>query len=408
MALSDGVTEEAYIAPVVTSQDKVAIGAAADAVDVRAISTSGEDAINVPRELDGLGCPGYWDGVRGTAGVLSDAAILTDVPEEELIGLASRSKELGMVTPVHALDGGRVCVTSSSASPGSGGVDSDLVIVRSDRKPFAAGTEGHNLDPLGRFLEFLVHTLSMNVHDTIVSSNDILTVGSTDNRTGALGSGLASDAGSSTSLGLYSAGRNSEGFSAFASLNVPDLDLVVVSRSHDLVAASVSKTPDFSVVVTFHNSSLGGFVIKLEGGDAAIAGSYEHVSIQVVDRTNHASEGDGLLGSHRGAVPDHNVAVFASGEEHVVDAADGGDVASLVSGNYLVKLVVLPDKDRAVLSTSVESTFFIRCDNTVRHAGKVSVISTVDTFVFNFSSVEIPEFDVLRSGGTEDVRSRSS
>jgi hypothetical protein len=44
----------------------------------------------------------------------------------------------------------------------------------------------------------------------------------------------------------------------------------------------------------------------------------------------------------------------------------------------------------------------------VRHAGKVSVISTVDTFVFNFSSVEIPEFDVLRSGGTEDVRSRSS
>lgn len=366
---------------------------------MRAISTSGEDAINVPRELDGLGCPGYWDGVRGTGRVLSDAAIFTDVPEEEFIGLTSRSKELGVFTPVHALDGGRVCDACSYASPGSGGVDSDLVIVRSDGKPLAAGTEGHNLDPLGRFLEFLVHSLSVNVHDTIVSSNDVLTVGSTDNSTGALGSGLASDAGSSTSLGLNRAGRNSEGFSAFASLNVPHLDLVVVSGSHDLVAASVSKTPDFSVVVTFHNSSLGRFVIKLEGGDAAIAGSYEHVTIAVVDSANHTSEGDGLLGSHGGAVPDHNVAVFASSEEQVVDAADGGDVASLVSGNYLVKLVLLPDKDRAVLTTSVESTFFIRCNNTVRHVGKVSVISTVDTFMFNFSGVEIPEFDVLRSGG---------
>jgi len=359
VALSDGVTEEAYIAPVITSHDKATIGAAADAVNVRAIGTSGEDAINVPRELDGLGCPGSGDGVRGTARVLRDAAIFTDVPEEELIGLASRSKERGVGRPVHALDGGRVFVSSSSASPGSGGVDSDLVIVRSDGKPFTAGTEGHNLDPLSRFLEFLVHSLSVNVHDTIVSSNDVFAVGSTDNGTGALRSGLASDAGSSTSLGLHRAGRNSEGFSAFASLNVPDLDLVVVSRSHDLVAASVSKTPDFSVVVTFHNSSLGGFVIKLEGGDAAIAGSYEHVSVAVVDSANHASEGDGLLGSHGGAVPDHNVAVLASSEEHVVDAADGGDVASLVSGDYLVKLVVLPDKDRAVLSTSVESTFFI-------------------------------------------------
>lgn len=43
----------------------------------------------------------------------------------------------------------------------------------------------------------------------------------------------------------------------------------------------------------------------------------------MIDGTDHASTLDGLLGVQGGAIPDHDVAVFASSEEHVVNATDG-------------------------------------------------------------------------------------
>jgi len=131
-SLSNGVTEEAYIAPVVSGQDKLSGGVAADTVDVRSIGTSGEDTVNVPRELDSLSSPDYRDSVAGTVGVLSNATVFTDLPEEELVSLTSRSEVLGVGAPVHALDGRRVSIASSNAIPRSTVVDSDGVVVRSD------------------------------------------------------------------------------------------------------------------------------------------------------------------------------------------------------------------------------------------------------------------------------------
>lgn len=116
-SLSNGVTEEAHIAPVVSSEDELSCGVAADTIDVRSISTSGEDTINVPRELDSLSGPDNRDSVAGTVRVLSNATVFTDLPEEQLIGLASRSEVLGVGAPVHALNSRRVGIASSNTIP---------------------------------------------------------------------------------------------------------------------------------------------------------------------------------------------------------------------------------------------------------------------------------------------------
>jgi len=274
-SLSDGVTEDAHIAPIITGDDEGAVFVSAHGVDVRAIGTSGEDTINVPGELNGLGGPNSFGGVGSTRRILGQTTVFSDAPEEELVSLASRSEVCAVARPVHSLDGGRVLSTGSLASPVSGAVGADLVVVRSNSKPFATGGDGHNFDPLLGLLKFLGRTVgTVNVDDTIVSGNNGLTVGSDGDSTRALGSGFAGDAGSTSLLGLSRARRNSEFLAAFACLMIPDDDLVIISGSDDAVLVFVSKTPDFTVVVRFHNAFLF-FGLAVRYLDAAIAGSDE-------------------------------------------------------------------------------------------------------------------------------------
>lgn len=322
-SLSAGVAEDTDIAPVITSDDEGSVLVSTHRVDVRTIGTSGEDTINVPGELNGLGGPRHGGGVGSAGGVLGQAAVFTDVPEKEFVSLAGRSEPLAVTRPIHSLDGGRVLSTGSTAAPVGGVVDADLVVVRSNSKEFATGGHGHNLNPLLGLLEFLGSTIgAVNVDDTIVGSNNGLTVRSNGDSARALGSGLAGDAGSTSLLGLSRARRDSEFLLAFACLMVPDNDLVVISGSDDAVGVHVSKTPDFTVVVRLHNGFLffGLGAAKL---NASVTGSDEHLSIAVIDSTDHGAESHGLLGSHGGAVPAHDVTVFASSEEHVVDTTDG-------------------------------------------------------------------------------------
>lgn len=256
-SLSAGVAEDTDIAPVITGDDEVAALVSTHGVDVRAIGTSGEDTINVPAELNSLGGKRHGCGVGSTGGVLGQVAIFSDVPEEEFVSLASRSEILAVLGPIHSLDGRRVLSTSSTAVVGSSIVDANLVVVRSNSKEFATGGHGHNFDPLLSFFKFLGRSIGhVDVDDTIVSSNNGLTVGSNGDSTRALGSGLGGDAGSTSLLGLSRARRDSEFLEAFALLVIPDEDLVVISGGDNAVFVFVSKTPDFTVVVRLHNGFL--------------------------------------------------------------------------------------------------------------------------------------------------------
>jgi len=408
-SLSDGVSEDSHVVPVITSGDEVASSVSSDLVDVRSIGTSGEDTINVPRELDGLGGPHDRLGVGSTGGILSDATVFTHVPEKEFVGLASRSEPLGLNTPVNGLDGRGVLGTSSAESPGFGAVDADLVVVRSNSKELAVRGNGHNLNPFLGILKFLSGSISfVNMDDTIVSSNDALSSRAHSDSTGALRLGFVTGSGSTLTLLLLGGARgNTVRGGADALLHVPDLNLVIISGSDNAILILVSETPDLTVVVRLHDDFLG-FGLHVDVLNASVTSSDEQVTIDVIDSTDHRSEGKGLLGSHGRDVPDHDVSVFASSEEHVVDASDGRDVASLVCFNNLVEGVILPDKDASVLGTGVEGTLSIGGADAVRHGGNVSMVSSVDSSVFNLRGGEVPEFDVLHSGGADDVRARGS
>jgi len=159
--------------------------------------------------------------------------------------------------------------------------------------------------------------------------------------------------------------------------------------------------------VRFHNTSL--FIsLVVDKLNAAVTGSNEHVTVHVVDGSNHTSEGDSLLGGHRGALPNHNISVLTASKEHIINTADRGNVTSLMSRHVLVKRVVLPDKDLTVLATSVESSIGIGSTDAVGHASEVSVVGTVDSLVFLLLSVEVPELDMLGASSAENVRARSS
>lgn len=253
-SLSAGVTEDTDVAPIISSEDKSAGLIASNSVDLGAILTSREDAVNVPGELDSLGSPHNRLGVGDTSGILVNASVFTDVPEEELVSLAGRSEPQGVVRPIHSLDGRRVLASSSSASPSCSVVNADLVVVRTDSKEFTTGGDSHDLNPFLSFRELGAGSIgSMDMDYTIVSSYDGLSVRSHDNRARALRSGLVGDGGSS-SLDSDFTVRHSPFLHALAVLMVPDNDLVIISGSDHTVGVKGRETPDFSVVVRLHDN----------------------------------------------------------------------------------------------------------------------------------------------------------
>jgi len=289
-SLSDGVTEDTDVAPVIASKDKSAVFIASNSVDLGAILTSGEDAVNVPGELDSLGCPHDRLGVGDTSGVLINASSFTDVPEEELVSLAGRSKPLGVVRPIHSLDSRRVLGSSSSAGPVSGVVEADLVVMRTNGKELTAGRDSHDLNPLLSLRELGAASIgSMDVNNTVISSDDSLSIRSHDYRARALRSRLVGDGGSS-SLDSDLAVGHSPFLHALAVLMVPDDDLVVISRSDYTVSIIGRETPDFSIVVRFHDDL--SRVVFADDSDASISASDNQVAVFLVDSTDKVAHLD--------------------------------------------------------------------------------------------------------------------
>jgi len=362
VAGSDGVSEEADIAPVVTGDEEVTVGASVDSVDVRAVSASGEDSLNVPSELNVLRSELDSGSVGSATGVLGEVTVFGNVPEEEFVGSAGGSDPFAVARPIEGLNGGRVLSTGSAETPSSGIVDADLLVVRSSSEPLATGTALKNLKPLVGLLKLLAGAVGfVDVNDTIVSSNDSLLVRSDSNGTGLLGGESLGEGRSSSSLGLDLTRRDSPLLGAFAGGMVPSDDLVVISGGDDTVLVHAGKTPDLTVVVRFHD---GGLDLRFGNAslDASVLGSDDEGAIFGVDSADHASEADGLLAVDGFArvVPAFDAAVFTSSVEHIVLDAHGGDESSLVGFDDTVKSVILPDEDASVGASSVEGTVGVR------------------------------------------------
>jgi len=360
-SLPDGVAEEADIAPVISSSDEITFRVSSDAVDVSAIGTSGEDTITVPAELDGLGCPRDSGGVRCTARVLLHLSVFTNVPEEEFVGQAGGSKELAIGRPIHGLDGRRVLLSRAHHCPGSGVVHADVVVVRTNSEPFAVGTDFHDLDPLLSFFELATGTVGlMDVDDTIVSSNDGLSVRSNGTGTSTLRGRQVSNGTSTSLLGFGRALRHLMDLLHLASFNIPDHATVIVAGGHDRVSIrALGKTPDFSIVVRVHDNV--HVTSGTDASDVTITSSDHQFAVRPdsdsTDETLHvdASGGSSLATVKVVSVPLHDIAVSTSREDTFSSIVKSHGVNStLVGGNMVDKFVFVPHEDATVSRSSVE------------------------------------------------------
>ena len=117
------------------------------------ISARGVDALSLPLELAGLGCPSGASGVRSAGWIL---CAFGDSVEEELVSTTVRADVSVVRAPVQGHDVG--VMGGAFAYQGEvlvGVVDVDIVVVGADSKILVARGEGHNLDPLGGVLHEL-------------------------------------------------------------------------------------------------------------------------------------------------------------------------------------------------------------------------------------------------------------
>lgn len=140
--------------------------------------------------------------------------------------------------------------------------------------------------------------------------------------------------------------------------NIPDNNLIVISRGYDCAFAVFVKTPYLSVIVRVHDLFL---LTRFHATvvDCSISASDKDVAVHVVNRSNHTVKLEFLCTSEVRAIMNQDLSVFASCEKHVVNASDRADV-TFVSVYSLIKTVAFPNADLTISSTRVESSVLIR------------------------------------------------
>jgi len=163
----------------------------------------------------------------------------------------------------------------------------------------------------------------MDMNNTIVSSNNGLSVRSETDSSGALRSGLVGNGRSTTLLGLSFTGRDTVNLGSLSLFNIPDDDLVIISRGDDAVCVKRGKTPGLTIVMRVHDF-LAGLLVSNDC-ESTVTGSDEHGTIFTIDSTDHGAERNGRLASNffAKAGPDFDVSIFASSVEFVVYKTDG-------------------------------------------------------------------------------------
>ena len=117
------------------------------------ISARGVDALSLPLELAGLGCPSGASGVRSAGWVLSAAG---NSVEEELVGTAVRSDHVTSCGPVHGHDVRVVGMALADLGEVTFSVvNVDVVVMGANSKILVVRGEGHNFDPLSGVLDEL-------------------------------------------------------------------------------------------------------------------------------------------------------------------------------------------------------------------------------------------------------------
>ena len=98
---------------------------------------------------------------------------------------------------------------------------------------------------------------------------------------------------------------------------VPFHDFVIVSGSDDAGVGSQGETPNFTVVVRFHDGAFVGSFFAHDA-DLTVFGTDEHLTVEAVDSTDSSTDVDASYLFHIGGGEYHNLAVGGPGVEAVV------------------------------------------------------------------------------------------
>lgn len=128
----------------------------------------------------------------------------------------------------------------------------------------------------------------MAVDDTIVSSDDEASV-RLDNTTGLHRGRAFGPGGGATFLGGASSGADSKSFGTPLRFSIPHDDLVIISRSDNVLVILSAETPSLSIAMSVHNFL--AIVTLTNVIDGALLSGHEHGSIEAINRADHGSEG---------------------------------------------------------------------------------------------------------------------
>jgi len=387
---------------VITSGDEHTVLGTADTIDVSAVSTAGEDTLNIPRELGGLGGPSHTSGVASARWVVG---AVVHLEEEKLVSTTVGADVRTVNSPVKVSDVGFVSLKGSTLSVAILNiVDVDVVVVGTNSKLFTIRRVAQDFDPFGGVLKAVLLITTATVLDhksTIVTSNsEVITADGNSSR--ALRVGQLGKSGGTTSLGLLLSVSNLEGLLSASLGRIPSDDLVIISRGVDATLRVEIETPNLTVVVRVHD-----FLVVYACNVAVNNGTTSQTDNQTqwahVDGADEATEFDGSFESKvRGSGQD-DATIFTTRVQGTVVPFHGADEALFVSLEGTNAAAVLPLIDKRIGTTRV--ALFLVIPSTTRHGGHL--VGAKETLLLLRCVISIPEVHMLDTSGGESFRAGS-
>ena len=205
--------------------------------------------------------------------------------------------------------------------------------------------------------------------------------------------------GSSTS-GLLSAVGDLDGLLVRAGGWVPEHDLVVVTRGHDLAIAAVGKTPDLTIGVRLHDV-FDSTVLAFDADSTVTLSNDKRASV-AVNGTNERWEFRGLQDLVSASVDHMDLAVLGAGEEFAFGKSHGADetlmeVHALLAG---AAIIATPDVDLSVGAARVAGAVGVPSSASERGL----LVGAEETLLLVARGVtSLPEVHVLDTGSRESL-----
>lgn len=345
MSDSAWVSESSDEAEIITASDKGLVLVEINTVDVRSISSLGEDAVDEPSEFGVTGCPVYPSSIRSTAWV-----VITTWHHvvEELVTVANRLDVGTVHGPVDTGNGGIMLRGRAHFVVVRGLVNVDVGVVRSYGEVSAIGTVFSDFNPFLGVKLFMENSIEIcgcpDSHTTIVTAHGDVSIGADSNGPSGLRLWMLTHATGLVSLGLSDLIADLGGGNAGSRDWIPLFDLVVITCGVN-VSIVHGESPDFTIIMTLHISGLLAR-LNIRFDNRTSSETNDKLGIHNVNGSDESWELQDLLNFVASVAIDNvDSSVFASGVKGTVLPNDGTDKTALMETESLHASVAVPNVD---------------------------------------------------------------